>query len=202
MIFTLGVKSRSAVRPVMALTLIIAITVLGASCGASKSSGSPKTTADAKSNAAAVQSLLQEGISQAQAKMLDQAATTFKNVLLLSPKNVYALYNLGVIDQSEKNATGALSYYDQALRADGTYTPAMYNKAIILEATNLDAALALYKQIVLINPKASTAYLRMAFVYAKQGQTLKATEARTKAVALDASLSKYPLPAKCNQPNC
>ena len=78
----------------------------------------------------------------------------------------------------------------------------MYNKAIILEATNLDAALALYKQIVAINPKASTAYLRMAFVYAKQGQDAKADQARAKAIALDASLSKYPLPAKCSQPNC
>jgi Tfp pilus assembly protein PilF len=49
---------------------------------------------------------------------------------------------------------------------------------------------------------ASTAYLQMAFVYAKQGQDLKAKEARTKAVALDASLSKYPLPARCTKPSC
>ncbi len=195
-------RPRLSRRRALVVTLIIVAASGGAGCGTSKNTSSPPSTTKATSNAAAAQALLEEGISQAQAKMLDQAATTFKNVLLLSPKNVYALYNLGVIDQSEKNATGALSYYDQALRADGTYTPAMYNKAIILEATNLDAALALYKQIVLINPKASTAYLRMAFVYAKQGQTLKATEARTKAVALDARLSKYPLPAKCSQPNC
>jgi tetratricopeptide (TPR) repeat protein len=195
-------RSRRSRGRALVVTLIVVAASGGAGCGTSKNTSSPPTTAKAASNAAAAQALLEEGISQAQSKMFDQAATTFKNVLLLSPKNVYALYNLGVIDQSEKNAAGALSYYDQALRADGSYTPAMYNKAIILEATNLDAALALYKQIVLINPKASTAYLRMAFVYAKQGQALKATEARTKAVALDASLSKYPLPAKCSQPNC
>ena len=128
--------------------------------------------------------------------------TTFKNVLLLDPKNVYALYNLGVIDQTNNDAAGALTYYNEALGADSTYTPAMYNKAIILEASNLDAALALYKQIVAINPSASTAYLRMAFVYAKQGQDAKADQARAKAIALDASLAKYPLPAKCSQPSC
>jgi Tfp pilus assembly protein PilF len=77
----------------------------------------------------------------------------------------------------------------------------MYNKAIILEATDLDGALALYKQIVAINPKASTAYLRMAFVYAKQGQATQAEAARSKAIALDPSLAQYPLPAAC-APNC
>ena len=173
-----------------------------ASCGSPQHTSSRPTTTTATSNAAAVQALLEEGISQAQAKMFGQAATTFKNVLLLNPKNVYALYNLGVIDQTENDTGGALSYYNQALGADSTYTPAMYNKAIILESTNLDAALALYQKIVVINPKASTAYLRMAFVYAKQGQTAKAREARAKAVALEPSLSKYPLPAKCSQPSC
>ncbi len=134
--------------------------------------------------------------------MLGQAATTFKDVLLLDPANVYALYNLGVIEQMKNDTTGALSYYNRALDADNTYTPAMYNKAVILEATDLDAALALYKEIVAINPNASTAYLRMAFVYAKQGQGTKADQARAKAIALDANLSRYPLPAKCSQPNC
>ena len=57
-------------------------------------------------------------------------------------------------------------------------------------------------QIVAINPKASTAYLRMAFVYAKQGQAAQAAAARSKAIALDPSLAKYPLPAACAVPNC
>lgn len=190
--------------------LVVAIAAAGAGCGSSKNNASSSTTgssagttaANVSNNSPAVQTLLKEGLSEAQAKMLDQAATTFKNVLLLDPKNVYALYNLGVIDQTKNDTAGAITYYNQAISADSTYTPAMYNKAIILEATNLAGALALYKQIVIINPYASTAYLRMAFVYAKQGQAAKAKQARAKAIALDASLSKYPLPAKCSQPNC
>ena len=138
--------------------------------------------------------MLHKGIAQAQSKQLGQAVTTFNNVLLLSPKNVLALYNLGVIDQMENKTSQASAYYDRAITADSTYTPAMYNKAIILEATDLNGALALYKQIVAINPKASTAYLRMAFVYAKQGQATQAEAARSKAIALDPSLAKYPLP--------
>ena len=202
---------RPEARRVLVSALTIAIAVLAASCGSSNHTASPPSTtasaagsgaAVATSNSAAVSTLLKQGLSQAQARQLGQAETTFKNVLLLDPKNIYALYNLGVIDQTDNNNAGALDYYDKAISADSSYTPAMYNKAIILEATNLDAALALYKQIVAINPKASTAYLRMAFVYAKQGQAIKANEARAKAVALNASLSKYPLPAKCSQTSC
>jgi tetratricopeptide (TPR) repeat protein len=134
--------------------------------------------------------------------MLTQATTTFKDVLLLSPRNIYALYNLGVVDQTQGNLAAALYYYNQALSADGTYTPAMYNKAILLGATDPDAALALYEEIVALNPKASTAYLQMAIIYAKQGQQLKAAKARTKAIALDGNLSKIPLPPKCTGPTC
>jgi tetratricopeptide (TPR) repeat protein len=222
MINSTAKNRRSAPRRALVAALTIAIAALATSCGSSKNDASSSTTASTAgstagttggtgstastgnvgNNSTAVQTLLKQGLSQAQSKMLDQAVTTFKNVLLLDPKNVYALYNLGVIDQSKNDTAGAVSYYNKAISADGTYTPAMYNKAIILEATDLATALALYKQIVTINPYASTAYLHMAFVYAKQGQTAKADQARAKAIALDASLSKYPLPAKCSQPNC
>lgn len=200
MTFGQSTPFHSAVRRLLMLPLLVGVAVIGASCGSvTKNGGAPTTTAGP---ASAVAILVKEGISQANAHMLAQATTTFEDVLLLSPNNVYALYNLGVIDQSQGNSRGALSYYNQVLSVDGTYTPAMYNKAIIVEVTDLGAALSLYKQIVAINPKASTAYLQMAFIYAKQGQDLKAAEARTKAVSLDASLSKIPLPPKCTRPTC
>ena len=104
--------------------------------------------------------------------------------------------------RGDNDTAGALSYYDRALSADRTYTPAMYNKAIILEARNMRRALALYKQIVTLNPNASTAYLRMAAVYARQGHDVLANEARSKAIVLNPSLARYPLPAKCRKRSC
>jgi Tfp pilus assembly protein PilF len=201
---TLRSKVHSAAGVVLAITM--AASLAGCS-SSSKKSSSPSTTAiagagNAANSAAAVQVLLKQGINQAQAKMYDQAVTTFNNVLAIDPNNVYALYNLGVINQTQNNTTAALDYYSRAVTADSTYTPAMYNKAIILESTDLNAALALYKQIVAINPKASTAWLRMAFIYAKQGQPALANAARAKAVSLDPSLAKYALPAACSTPNC
>lgn len=189
------------------LTVLLAVAMVGAACGGG-TSGQASTErpaggrASASNVTAAVQTLLKEGINQADANMLEQAATTFNDVLLLDPKNTYAFYNLGLLAQEQNKTATALSYYNKALSADRTYTPAMYNKAIILEGSDLAAALALYKQIVKLNPKASTAYLRMAFVYSRQGQSKEADAAKAKAVALDPSLSKYPLPAKCSNPKC
>ena len=151
----------SAVRRVVVPVLSIAIVALATSCGSSNINGtSSRTTngtdsanANVTGNSAAVSALLKQGLSQAEAKQLDQAETTFKNVLLLDPHNVYALYNLGVIDQTQNNTAGAISYYDQALSAKSTYTPAMYNKAIILEASDLDAALAAVQADCRYKPK-------------------------------------------------
>jgi Tfp pilus assembly protein PilF len=171
------------------LALLVAVAVLGSACGRGSSTGG--STGE---SSASVKTLLSEGIAQANAKKLVQARTTFEDVLRVSPNDTYALYDLGVIDQDRHDAAGALSYYGRALAADGAYTPAMYNKAILLEGRDPGAALALYKQIVKLDPSASTTYLRMAFIYAKQGKKRLAREAQASAIALDPSLSRYHLP--------
>ena len=58
---------------------------------------------------------------------------TFQDVLAVDPSNVYANYDLGVIAQSNGDSPEAISYYNKALAANTTYTPAMYNEAILLE---------------------------------------------------------------------
>jgi Tfp pilus assembly protein PilF len=53
-----------------------------------------------------------------------------------------------------------------------------------------------YQKIVSINPKASSAYLRMAVVQAEQGNITEAKANDAKAISIDPALSKYKLPAK------
>ena len=115
---------------------------------------------------------------------------------MLSPKNKFAWYNLGLIAQVQNQSSPALADYSKALSIDPKYTPAMYNEAILLERTNLRSALALYQQITSINPKAATAYLRESFVYGRLGDKSKATDARARAVALDGSLATVTSPTK------
>lgn len=138
--------------------------------------------------------LLQDGIQQAETHDWAAAATTFDDVLTIAPRDVYALYNLGLIDQSTGNVPGAENYYRQAIADNAGYTPALYNLAIALENSDPAGAAGLYKKIVAINPQASTAYLRLAFVYAEQGKLEQARAAQAKALAIDPGLGKYPLP--------
>ncbi|HEY6786968.1 MAG TPA: tetratricopeptide repeat protein [Trebonia sp.] len=146
--------------------------------------------------AAQVPSLLETGIAQTSQQDWSAATTTFENVLAIEPTNVYANYDLGVIAQTNGNSAEAISYYNKALAANTAYTPAMYNEAILLESSQPQQAIAIYQRIVSINPRAATAYLRMAVVQAEQGDHTEAKANDAKAVSLDSSLGKYSLPAK------
>lgn len=177
------------------MPVLLAASALFASC----SSGSSYIGASSSSTVAAAQNdainrLLTTGINQAQAKKYAESQTTFQDVLSLDPGNVYAWYNLGLIAQTENNPKTAISDYQQALKSDPKDTSAMYNEAIALEPTDQQRALSLYKQIVAINPKASTAYLRMSFLYNKMGDHKDAVAARNKATALDPQLGSVPPP--------
>ena len=109
-------------------------------------------------------------------------------MLAIDPGNTLANYNLGVLAQQAGDDATALSYYDAALETDPNFTSAMYNKAIILEPTDPDAAIALYEQIVSINDQAATAYYRLSLLLEAKGDTAGAQEARDKALAIDPSL--------------
>jgi tetratricopeptide (TPR) repeat protein len=172
----------------LALSIVLAACGSGNSdLGSSSGQSSSSTTTVQATNAAAA--LINTGITQANAKQYQEAETTFRDVLVLSPSNKFAWYNLGLIAQMQNQATAALADYTKAIAIDPKYTPAMYNKAILLERTNPHAALALYQLITSINAKAATAYLRESFVYQRLGDKAKASEARGHAVALDSSLA-------------
>jgi tetratricopeptide (TPR) repeat protein len=185
---------RAGRRPGIASLLIVVVLVLTA-CG----SGAPKHTSSSTSSgpldSRSANTLIEAGIAQANAKRYQQAETTFRNVLVLSPGNKFAWYNLGLLAEVQNHQSAALTYYSNALTTDPRYTPAMYNKAILLEDGDLRLALALYQRITSINPKAATAYLRESFVYARLGDKGNASQARARAVALDPSLAKVGAPA-------
>jgi tetratricopeptide (TPR) repeat protein len=179
---------------------VVTLSAVLCACGGSHRDGRETTTTSG--GASTVNALVNQGIAQAEANKLAEATTTFEDILAISPTNKYALYNLGVIAQKRHDASGAVARYDQALKADPTYTPAMYNKALILETSDPDGALALYRRIVQLNPKASTAYLHMAIVYATQRKLSKAKQARARAIALDPHLASYRMPSPCTTATC
>jgi tetratricopeptide (TPR) repeat protein len=185
----------SAAVLAMVATAAVACSSTSATTAAT-SSPRAKAAAASLADGSQVTSLLQSGLTQADKKNWSAATTTFKKVLAISPSNVYANYDLGWIAQSTGNSNKAIGYYSKALAANAAYTPAMYNEAILLESSHPQQAIAVYQKIVSIDPKASSAYLRMALVQAEQGDTTAAKANDAKAVAIDPALSKYKLPAK------
>jgi tetratricopeptide (TPR) repeat protein len=177
----------------LAWLIVVGLALTGCGSGSTdlaKSSQSASKTSAANSALA----LLNTGIAQANAKQYQQAETTFRDVLVISPNNKFAWYNLGLLAQVQNKAGSALADYAKALSIDPKYTPAIYNKAILVERTNLRSALALYQRITSINPKAATAFLRESFVYQRLGDKNRAKQARDRAVALDRSLATVTSP--------
>ncbi len=184
---------------VVASTSLVACTTSSSTPDPTKPTASVVPTATqsvsgpaANPNEAQVTRLLDQGIVAAQAGKYDEAATTFNNVLLLDPTNKYAFYNLALIAQTKSDTATALANYDKALASDAAYTPAMYNKAILLEASKNDEAIAIYEKIVQINPQASTAWFRLGMAYDRKGDKAKAQAARAEAIKLDPTLAQVP----------
>jgi tetratricopeptide (TPR) repeat protein len=145
----------------------------------------PTPTPAAQNDPAA---LLNQGIQQGNARDFDAATATFNRVIALDKNNKYAWFNLGVIAQTESHTDQAIKDYDAALAADPNFTSAMYNKAILLESSDVNAAIGLYQNIVKINASASSAYLRLGLLQDKQGDHAGALASFRTAVTLDPTL--------------
>jgi tetratricopeptide (TPR) repeat protein len=143
-----------------------------------------------------VTGLFKTGLTQMAKKNWSAATTSFQNVLAISPGNLYANYDLGVVAQATGHYSEAISYYSKTLAANAAYQPALYNEAILLESSHPQQAIAMYQKVVKIDPKAATAYLRLAVVQAEQGDSADAKANDAKAISIDPALSKYKLPAK------
>jgi tetratricopeptide (TPR) repeat protein len=175
--------------------LLIAVSLVLGACGSGATKHTSSATSAKQVDSRSANTLIETGIAQANAKRYQQAETTFRNVLVLSPGNKFAWYNLGLLAEVQNHPSAALTYYSNALTTDPRYTPAMYNKAILLEDGDLHSALTLYRRITSINPKAATAYLRESFVLARLGDKASASHAHARAVALDPSLANVAAPA-------
>jgi tetratricopeptide (TPR) repeat protein len=158
----------------------------------SRNSGSAK---GATNTATAPADLLNLGVQQGQAGNLDSAKATFEKVLAAEPNNKFAWFNLGFIAQSRNQADAAISNYDKALASDANYKPALYNKAIALESKDPTASIDIYRRIVSIDNKSSTAYLRLGMLLSQSGDDAGARDAFNAAVQLDSGLASA-VPAK------
>ncbi|WP_329109606.1 tetratricopeptide repeat protein [Micromonospora sp. NBC_01699] len=139
--------------------------------------------------------LLNLGVEQGQAGDFDAAKATFEKVLAAEASNKFAWFNLGFIAHSRNQSDEAVSNYDKALEADANYKPALYNKAIALESKAPTTSMDIYRRVVSIDDKSSTAYLRLGILLSQSGDDKGARDAFRAAVRLDSGLTSA-VPAK------
>ena len=131
---------------------------------------------------------LQKGIQQEKHHDTRAAADSYLRVLDLEPRNKFAWYNLGHLAQEAGSAADARTAYDQALSADPSYTPALFNEALLLETDEPDRAVTLLERAVAADPKAATAHLHLGRIWARKDREHKAVDEFRRAVATDPSL--------------
>jgi Tfp pilus assembly protein PilF len=151
--------------------------------GTSGVAGSAATDA-----ASQVATMLSQGIANGQRGDFTAAKSSFEMALKIDGTNKFAWYNLGVLAQQRHQLAEAAKDYDRALSSDPRYTPAMYNKAILVEAKNQDLAIALYQQILTVDAKASTTYVRLGLLQLRKGDEAAARTNFATAVKLDPRL--------------
>ncbi|WP_162002684.1 tetratricopeptide repeat protein [Streptomyces sp. CB01881] len=179
----------------LAAVAVVAGVVTGWSKLSSPDTSTAPTAPTAKSEAAAsdgsaamADALLQAGIKQGELNDFGGATRTFRQVLDLNPGNTLAWYNLGVIAQHDNRTAEAGMDYDNALKTDPAFQPALYNKAVLLEESDTDQAIEILQRIVAVDPKAATAYLHLGQALAKKGRDAEAEGAFGTAVRADPSL--------------
>ncbi|MFJ1609956.1 tetratricopeptide repeat protein [Streptomyces sp. NPDC088253] len=151
----------------------------------------PGPAAPAARLAAKAEGLLQVGIKQGENKDFPGATRSFRQVLDLDPANKLAWYNLGVIAQHDNRTADARAAYDHALKIDPDFESALYNKAVLIEPSHTDQAIAILRRIVGADPKAATAYLHLGQALAKKGRDGEAEDAFGRAVRADRSLQQF-----------
>jgi tetratricopeptide (TPR) repeat protein len=169
--------SRHTRRLLASVVSLAAATAVLAACGSSGSDASK----DPKATLAAAVQLEQQGD-------LNDAAQLFNKVIAVQPNNYVALYDLGVISQTQHDPGTALNYYGRALKTDPRYVPALFNAATIYQTSNPALAISIYRKVISLQPHAPTAYLNLGKLEIAKHQAKRGVKDLATALTQDSSL--------------
>lgn len=132
--------------------------------------------------------LLHAGLSAQLAGRDAEASADYEKLLDLQPSNVYAYYNLGLIDQRAGHPDLAEGFYRRALSINADFVPALYNLAIIRTGPAPKEAEALYRHVISVQPNNAQARLNLGFLLIQEGKPVQGRAELDQAVKLDPSL--------------
>ena len=139
---------------------------------------------DAKTHKMNADHLAEKAAEAARQNQLTPALDQLQQALAEDPDNGPSLALLAKIDFSRGNPAKAQEEIDRALQGDPYNPDYLYVRGKVLESTDPRAALKMFRETVLVNPRESDAYYEMGELYIKLGEPKRAIEALRKAVQL------------------
>jgi Flp pilus assembly protein TadD len=169
-------------RAIAAGALVTAGAALLTACGSSGASLSIKQT-------------LAAGIAAQRAGNYGTATADYAKVLNAQPKNAYALYDLGDVEQFQHQDAAAATHYQQALAVQPNFENALYNLAIIDSKSHPAEAKVLYLQVIAMSPRDAVARLNLGHVLLLLGDKKSGNAQINLAVNLEPSLKSLATPS-------
>jgi Tfp pilus assembly protein PilF len=130
---------------------------------------------------------------------IDDAREDYRQALAHDPRNKFAYFNLGTLDQQAGHDGLAVADYEAALEADGNFVPALYNLAILITPSDPSTAVTLYQRAIQAQPDDASAHLNLGFLLHNLGRDAEAMLEFADAVRLDPTLASR-IPAALRPP--
>lgn len=172
---------RGRLRPITIAMLVLAVIGLAAAGYLFTQKDSDSKTAD---------EWLQQGLDAHVAGDLDAALDAYEHVLSIDDRNVYANYNIGLINYGRGNIDVAEAKYQASLSADPSYMPALFNLAVLkFESGAYQEAVDLYREVIVLEPSNANAHLNLGFALRSAGDVEGGDAEIAAAIELDPSLA-------------
>jgi tetratricopeptide (TPR) repeat protein len=135
---------------------------------------------------------VQRGLQAHREGRLDEAANAYHEALDNDPRNKYALYNLGLIDQQAGRPRSAEAYYQLALEIDPDLTSARFNLALLRASAGApQEAIEHYRRVIAQQPGDARAHLNLGYTLRSVGQEAEGVAEIRRAADLDSSLRSH-----------
>lgn len=133
--------------------------------------------------------LVAAGLAAERAGHVDQAFNNYKNAVAKDPSNMFALYDLGHIDQDRGDVAEAATEYRSALRVDPMFADALYNMGVLEAPVDPTSAINYYTQDLKVQPTNASANFNLGVLLIDRGMTAQGDSYLETGLRLNPSLS-------------
>ena len=121
------------------------------------------------------------GVIASERRQWETAAAELRKAAELDAQDPWSRYNLALNYEETGDRESALTYYQEALRADANHVPSHWALALLLHDANQDRAIEHYQRVAALEPDNASARRRLAVLYEARGEHEAAEQMRQEA---------------------